>query len=82
MELTANRAALHLLAARGTTSSRTSTSATGSSSYGAGRRLDFVDTDPDSLAEAIAAGLEVDVQYAPVQRDGATRAAALMAELL
>jgi pimeloyl-ACP methyl ester carboxylesterase len=50
--------------------------------YGAGRRLDFGDTDPESLAETIAGTIEQDVHYAPVQRDGATRAAALMAELL
>ncbi len=50
--------------------------------YGAGRRMDYASTDPERLAEAMAAEIERPVDYRPVETDGAARAAALLAELL
>jgi pimeloyl-ACP methyl ester carboxylesterase/predicted glycosyltransferase len=48
----------------------------------AGRRMDYASSDPDLIAEAIAAELGREVDYRPVETDGAARAAALIAELL
>jgi pimeloyl-ACP methyl ester carboxylesterase/predicted glycosyltransferase len=48
----------------------------------AGRRLDYDDITPDTLAEAIAAEIGREVDYRPVETDGAARAAALLADLL
>jgi pimeloyl-ACP methyl ester carboxylesterase/predicted glycosyltransferase len=50
--------------------------------YRAGRRMDYTTTDADAIADAIAAAIGREVDYRPVQRDGAHRAAALLAELL
>lgn len=50
--------------------------------HGAGRRLDFDRATPDHLAEVIATEIGRDVDYRPVETDGADRAAALLAELL
>jgi UDP:flavonoid glycosyltransferase YjiC (YdhE family) len=50
--------------------------------YRAGRVMDFALDGPHEIAEAIAAEIGRDVDYAPVQHDGAERAAALIAELL
>jgi pimeloyl-ACP methyl ester carboxylesterase/predicted glycosyltransferase len=50
--------------------------------YGAGLCLDFDRADPDTIADAIAAEIGRDVDYRPVETDGASRAAALIAELL
>jgi predicted glycosyltransferase len=50
--------------------------------HGAGRRLDFADADPDVLAGAIAGELGRQVDYRPVERDGAAQAAAAIAELV
>jgi pimeloyl-ACP methyl ester carboxylesterase/predicted glycosyltransferase len=50
--------------------------------YGAGRALDFEVATPDSIAEAIAQEIGREVDYRPVERDGAARAAALIGELL
>jgi pimeloyl-ACP methyl ester carboxylesterase len=50
--------------------------------YGAGRALDFEEATPDTIAEAIAEEIGRPVGYRPVERDGAERAAALIAELL
>jgi pimeloyl-ACP methyl ester carboxylesterase/predicted glycosyltransferase len=50
--------------------------------YGAGRPLDFEEAAPDTIAEAIAEEIGRPVGYRPVERDGAERAAALIAELL
>ncbi len=49
---------------------------------GAGRRMDYAATDPDQLAEVIAAEIDRPVHYRPVETDGAARAATLLAELL
>jgi predicted glycosyltransferase len=51
--------------------------------YRAGRRLDYSEAaDPDRLAEVLAAEIGRPVAYRPVETDGATRIAALLAELL
>jgi pimeloyl-ACP methyl ester carboxylesterase/predicted glycosyltransferase len=50
--------------------------------YRAGRRMDYATCDPHGIAEAIATEIGRDVDYRPVERDGAARAAALIAELL
>jgi pimeloyl-ACP methyl ester carboxylesterase len=50
--------------------------------YGAGRRLDFDQATPDTIAAAITAEIGRDVDYQPVEANGATQAATLIAELL
>ena len=50
--------------------------------YGAGRRMDFATATPGTIAEAIADEIGREVDYRPVETDGAARAAALIAELL
>jgi len=50
--------------------------------YRAGRRLDYETATPDAIAAAIAEEIGREVEYRPVERDGAARAAALIAELL
>ena len=50
--------------------------------YRAGRCVDYEDTAPDSLAQAIAAEAGRSVSYRPVEKDGAARAAALLAEVI
>ena len=48
----------------------------------AGRRMDYATTDPDAIADAIAAEIGRTVEYRPVAGDGAARAARLIAELM
>ena len=50
--------------------------------YGAGRCMAFDETTPEAIAEAIAAEIGREVDYRPVETDGAARAAAHIAELL
>jgi len=50
--------------------------------YRAGRRLDYQDTEPESLAQVIAEEIGRPVSYRPVEIDGAARAAACLAELI
>jgi predicted glycosyltransferase len=50
--------------------------------HGAGRRADFADIDRDELATAIAEEIGRPVAYRAVERDGAVRTAAAIAELL
>ena len=50
--------------------------------YGAGRCMDFETAGPDDIAAAIAEEIGREVDYRPVETDGAARAAALLAELL
>jgi pimeloyl-ACP methyl ester carboxylesterase/predicted glycosyltransferase len=50
--------------------------------YGAGRAMDFETATPELIAEAIAEEIGHEVDYRPVERDGAARAAALIGELL
>jgi UDP-N-acetylglucosamine:LPS N-acetylglucosamine transferase len=50
--------------------------------YGAGRRLDYDELTPDVLADAIAGEIGRETAYRPVETDGATKAAGLLADLL
>jgi pimeloyl-ACP methyl ester carboxylesterase len=50
--------------------------------HGAGRRMSFAEADPEALATAIATEIGRAVDYRPVERDGAARAAASIAALL
>ncbi|HEU4912575.1 MAG TPA: alpha/beta fold hydrolase [Actinomycetes bacterium] len=50
--------------------------------YGAGRCMDFETDGPGEIAAAIAEEVGREVDYRPVETDGAARAAALIAELL
>ncbi len=50
--------------------------------YGAGRCMDFDTSTPSDIAAAIADEIGRDVSYRDVERDGAARAAHLLAELL
>ena len=50
--------------------------------YGAGRCMDFEVSTPETIARAIAEEIGRDVEYRPVETDGAARAAAMIAELL
>ena len=47
--------------------------------YGAGRRMDFERETPETIAAAIAETIGREVDYRPVESDGAARAAALIA---
>jgi predicted glycosyltransferase len=49
--------------------------------YGAGRAMDFEVATPETIADAIAEEIGREVDYRPVERDGAARAAGLIAEL-
>jgi predicted glycosyltransferase len=50
--------------------------------YGAGRCMDYYTATTDCIAEAIAVEIGREVNYRPVQPDGAARAAELIAEML
>jgi pimeloyl-ACP methyl ester carboxylesterase len=50
--------------------------------YGAGRAMEFDDATPEHLTAAIEEELGREVAYREVERDGAARAAAMIAELL
>jgi UDP-N-acetylglucosamine:LPS N-acetylglucosamine transferase len=50
--------------------------------YGAGRRMDFETATPEVIAQAIADEIGRDVDYRPVETEGAAVAAARIAELL
>ena len=50
--------------------------------YGAGRRMDFETDGPAEIATAIAEEIGREVDYVPVETDGAARAAERIAELL
>jgi pimeloyl-ACP methyl ester carboxylesterase/predicted glycosyltransferase len=50
--------------------------------YGAGRCMDFETDGPSEIAAAIAEEIGREVSYRDVERDGAARAAALIAELV
>jgi UDP-N-acetylglucosamine:LPS N-acetylglucosamine transferase len=52
------------------------------SRYGAGVRMDYDRTDPETLAHAIADGLKRPVLYRDVETGGARRAATRIARLL
>ena len=50
--------------------------------YGAGIRMDYDEAPPEAIAAAIAQNIGTDVTYRGVERGGAARAAALIAELV
>jgi predicted glycosyltransferase len=50
--------------------------------YGAGRCMDYTSGTPEVIAAAIAEEIERPIRYRPVAADGASRAAALIAELV
>src|SRR5215211_1383530 len=50
--------------------------------YNAGRRMEFATATPEVIADAIATEIGREVDYHPVETDGAARAAGLIAELL
>jgi pimeloyl-ACP methyl ester carboxylesterase len=50
--------------------------------HGAGLCMDFDTADPDALGEAIAAEVDRDVDYRPIETDGARRAAELIADIV
>ncbi len=50
--------------------------------YGAGRCLEFESETPETISSAIAEEIGREVDYRPVERDGAARAAAMIADLL
>jgi pimeloyl-ACP methyl ester carboxylesterase/predicted glycosyltransferase len=50
--------------------------------YGAGRRMDFEESSPEAIAVAIAEEIGREVDYLPVETNGARRAAERLAELL
>ena len=51
--------------------------------YGAGRCIRYTEaSDPQGLADALVAEVGRDVNYRPVETDGAARAAAMLAELI
>jgi pimeloyl-ACP methyl ester carboxylesterase/predicted glycosyltransferase len=50
--------------------------------YGAGCRMDFATATPETIAQAIGDEIGREVEYRPVETDGAARAGALIAELL
>ncbi len=50
--------------------------------YRAGRRMDFDEATPDLIARAVAEEIGREVDYLPVESDGAPRAAERIAELL
>ena len=50
--------------------------------YRAGRAMDFDSATPSAIAHAIAEEIGREVDYQPVETDGAQRAAARIAEML
>jgi predicted glycosyltransferase len=50
--------------------------------YGAGRYMDYEASPPEVIAGAIAEEIDRAVDYRPVERDGAARAASLIAEII
>ena len=50
--------------------------------YGAGRRMDYADSPPEVIAQAIVEEIGRPVSYRPVESGGAARAAAMIAELV
>ncbi len=50
--------------------------------YRAGRRMDFDDSTPEVIAKSISEEIGREVDYRPVETDGARRAASRIAELL
>ena len=49
--------------------------------YGAGRRMDYALSDPETIAQAIVEEIGKPVDFRDVETDGAYRAAAMLADL-
>jgi len=49
--------------------------------YRAGRRMEFASSSPEMIAEAMVEVLSIQVRFEPVERNGAKRAARMIAEL-
>ncbi len=50
--------------------------------YGAGKRMDYVTSTPDMIAEAMVAALQTPTRFSPVETDGAAVAARMLADLI
>ena len=50
--------------------------------YGAGRRMEFATSTPDTIAEAMVAAVRAPALFKPVEADGAARAARMLADLI
>jgi pimeloyl-ACP methyl ester carboxylesterase/predicted glycosyltransferase len=50
--------------------------------YGAGTRMDYATSTPETMAEAMVAALKQPAKFKPVESDGAMRAARMLAEIL
>ncbi len=50
--------------------------------YGAGRRMEFAASTPDMIADAMIETIDTPVRFAPVEADGAARAARMLADLI
>jgi predicted glycosyltransferase len=50
--------------------------------YGAGRRMDFAASTPETIAEAMIAALSTRPNFKPVEEGGAARAARMLADLI
>ena len=50
--------------------------------YGAGRRMEFATSTPDAIAEAMVEALQASAGSKPVEKDGAARAARMLAGLI
>jgi predicted glycosyltransferase len=50
--------------------------------YGAGRRMEFAESTPDMIADAMIAASDMTSNFRPVEADGAARAARMLADLL
>jgi pimeloyl-ACP methyl ester carboxylesterase/predicted glycosyltransferase len=50
--------------------------------YGAGRRMEFLTSTPDMIADAMVDALRAPAQFKPVEADGAVRAARMLADLI
>jgi len=50
--------------------------------YGAGKRMDYVTSTPDVIADAMITALQTQARFRPVETDGAARAARMLADLI
>ena len=50
--------------------------------YGAGRRMDYASSTPDTIASEIASVLKATSSFKRVEADGAARAARMLADLI
>ena len=50
--------------------------------YGAGRRMEFATSTPDTIADAMVAALQAPTQFKPVEAEGAARAARMLGDLI